>query len=52
MAASSTVVIALGAHSIFISAGDWPYLVAFPLIVVASLLESLRIRGLRMRWGE
>jgi len=52
MAASSTVVIAPGAHSIFISAGDWPYIVAFPLIVVASLLESLRIRGLRMRWGE
>jgi hypothetical protein len=51
MAASSTVVIALRAHSIFINASDWPYFVAFPLIVVASLFESLRIRGLRARWG-
>jgi hypothetical protein len=52
MAAASTVGVALGAGGIFISAGNWPYLVAFPLIVVASLLESLRIRGLRARWGE
>jgi hypothetical protein len=51
MAASSTVVVALGARSIFVSASDWPYFVAFPLIVVASLLESLRIRRLRARWG-
>jgi hypothetical protein len=51
MAASSTVVVALGAHSIFVSAAEWPYLVAFPLIVVASLLESLRTRRLRARWG-
>lgn len=52
MAAASTVGVALGAGGIFISAGNWPYLVAFPLIVVAALLESLRIRGLRARWGE
>ena len=52
MAASSTVGVGLGAVGIFVSAGDWPYLVAFPLIVVASLLESLRIRRLRARWGE
>lgn len=52
MAAASTVGVALGAGSIFSGAVDWPYLVAFPLIVVASLLESLRIRGLRARWNE
>jgi hypothetical protein len=52
MAAASTVGIALGAGDIFISAVNWPYLVAFPLIVVASLLELLRIRRLRARWGE
>jgi hypothetical protein len=51
MAASSTIVVVLGAHSIFVKAAGWPYLVAFPLIVVASLLESLRIRRLRARWG-
>ena len=52
MAAASTVGIALGAGGIFVSAVNWPYLVAFPLIVVAALLESLRIRRLRARWGE
>jgi hypothetical protein len=52
LAAASTVCIALGAGGIFVSAVNWPYLVAFPLIVVAALLESLRIRGLRARWGE
>lgn len=52
MAAASTVGVALGAGGIFISAGNWPYLVAFPLIVMASLLELLRIRRLRGRWGE
>ena len=52
MAASSTVGAALGAGDIFISAGTWPYVVAFPLIVVAALLESLRIRRLRARWGK
>lgn len=52
MAAASTSGVALGAGGIFISAGNWPYLAAFPLIVVAALLESLRIRGLRARWGE
>jgi hypothetical protein len=52
LAAASTVGITLGAGGIFVSAINWPYLVAFPLIVVAALLESLRIRGLRARWGE
>ena len=52
MAAASTAGVALGAGSIFSGAVYWPYLVAFPLIVVASLLESLRIRGLRARWNE
>lgn len=52
MAAASTVGIALCGGDIFISAVNWPYLVAFPLIVVASLLELLRIRRLRARWGE
>jgi len=52
MAAASTVGIALGGGEIFISAVNWPYLVAFPLIVLASLLELLRIRRLRARWGE
>jgi len=51
MAAASTVGIALGAGGVFVSVVNWPYLVAFPLIVVAALLESLRIRGLRARWG-
>ena len=37
---------------IFTKAVNWPYLVAFPLIVGASLLELLRIRRLRARWGE
>ena len=52
MAAASTAGIALGAGGVFDSAVNWPYFVAFPLIVVASLLESLRIRRLRARWGE
>lgn len=52
MAASSTVGVALGAGGVFVSATNWPYLAAFPLIVVSSLLESLRIRRLRARWGE
>ena len=51
MAAASTVGIALGAGGILVGAVNWPYLVAFPLIVVAALLESLRIRRLRARWG-
>ncbi|HEY5388476.1 MAG TPA: hypothetical protein VIL79_11310 [Thermoleophilia bacterium] len=50
MAASSTVAVALGG-GVFISAVNWPYLVAFPLIVVAALLELLRARRLRARWG-
>ena len=52
MAAASTVGIVLGAGGILDSASNWPYVVAFPLIVVAALLESLRIRSLRARWGE
>ena len=52
LAAASTAAVALGAGGIFSGAVDWPYLVAFPLIVVAALLESLRIRRLRARWGE
>ncbi|GEM_PF-2936230 len=52
MAAASTVGIALGGGDIFTKAVNWPYLVAFPLIVGASLLELLRIRRLRARWGE
>jgi hypothetical protein len=52
MAAASTVGVVLGAGSILSGAANLPYLVAFPLIVVASLLESHRIRGLRARWGE
>lgn len=51
LAAASTVVVALGVDNILGGAANWPYLVAFPLIVVASLLESLRIRRLRTRWG-
>ncbi len=31
---------------------EWPYIVAFPLIVVAAVLEFVRIRRLRARWGE
>jgi hypothetical protein len=52
MAAASTVGVLLGARGILISAVNWPYLVALPLIVVAALLEALRIRGLRARWDE
>lgn len=52
MAAASTVGVVLGAGSILSGVANLPYLVAFPLIVVASLLESHRIRGLRARWGE
>ena len=52
LAAASTVGIALGAGGISFSASDWPYVVAFPIIVVAALLESLRGRRLRDRWGE
>ncbi|MCX6374239.1 MAG: hypothetical protein NTX16_14430 [Actinobacteria bacterium] len=52
MAAASTAGIVLGAGGILDSASNWPYVVAFPLIVVAALLESLRIRRLRARWGE
>ena len=52
MAVASTVVVALGADSILSGAADWPYLVAFPLIAVASLLESARSRRLRARWGR
>ena len=52
MAAASTVGIVLGAGGILDSASNWPYVVAFPLIVVAAPLESLRIRSLRARWGE
>jgi hypothetical protein len=52
MAAASTLGIALGAGEFFSSATNWPYLVAFPLIVVAALLETLRLRRLRARWGD
>jgi hypothetical protein len=52
MATASTVGVVLGAGGVFDGSVDWPYLVAFPLIVVASLLESLRLRRLRARWGE
>lgn len=52
LAVASTVAVALGADSILSGAANWPYLVAFPLIAVASLLESLRIRRLRARWGR
>lgn len=51
MAAASTVGVTLGFGEFLVSAVNWPYLVAFPLIVVAALLESLRIRRLRGRWG-
>jgi len=51
MAAASTAGVVLGAGGILDSASNWPYVVAFPLIVVAALLESLRIRRLRARWG-
>lgn len=52
LAAASTVGVLVGGSSLSVSAADWPYLAAFPLIVVAALLESLRIRGLRARWGR
>ena len=52
MAAASTAGIVLGAGGILDSASNWPYVVAFPLIVVAAVLESLRTRRLRARWGE
>lgn len=51
MAVACTVAVALGADSILSGAANWPYLVAFPLIALASLFESLRIRRLRARWG-
>ena len=52
LAAASAIGVGLGAGSISLGAGDWPYIVAFPLIVVASLFESLRILRLRARWGR
>jgi len=52
MAAASTAGVALGGGDFFIRAINWPYLVAFPLIVVAALLELSRSRRLRARWGE
>jgi hypothetical protein len=52
LAAASSVGVALGAGGISLGAGDWPYIAAFPLIVVASLFESLRVRRLRARWGR
>jgi hypothetical protein len=54
MAAASTaaLVVALSAGSVFLGSTEWPYIVAFPLIVVAAVLEFARIRRLRARWGE
>ena len=54
MAAASTaaVVVALSAGGVSLGGTEWPYIVAFPLIVVASVLELLRIRRLRARWPD
>ena len=54
MAAASTaaVVVALSSGSVLLGGTEWPYIVAFPLIVVAAVLEFVRIRRLRARWGE
>lgn len=54
MAAASTasVVVALNDGSVSLGGTEWPYLVAFPLIVVAAVLEFVRIRRLRARWGD
>ena len=54
MAAASTaaVVVALSGGSVSLGGTDWPYIVAFPLIVVAAVLELVRMRRLRARWGE
>ena len=53
MAAASTaaVVVALSSGSVLLGGTEWPYIVAFPLIVVAAVLEFVRIRRLRARWG-
>ena len=41
MAAASTaaLAVALSAGSVFLGGTEWPYIVAFPLIVVAAVLE-------------
>ena len=54
MAAASTaaIIVAVSAGSVSFGDTEWPYIVAFPLIVVAAVLELLRIRRLRARWGE
>jgi hypothetical protein len=45
-------VVALSAGGVSLGGTEWPYIVAFPLIVVASVLELLRIRRLRARWPD
>jgi len=54
MAAASTaaIIVAVSAGSVSFGDTEWPYIVAFPLIVVAAVLEFVRIRRLRARWGE
>ena len=53
MAAASTaaVLVAASADSVSLGGTEWPYVVAFPLVVVAAVLELLRARRLRARWG-
>jgi len=54
MGAASTVavLVAVRAGEVSFGGSEWPYLAAFPLIVVAAVLELLRARRLRARWGE
>jgi hypothetical protein len=54
MAAASTasVIVALRVGDVSFGGSEWPYLAAFPLIVVAAILELFRARRLRARWGE
>jgi hypothetical protein len=51
-ASTASVVVAVRAGNASFRGSEWPYLVAFPLIVVAAVLELLRARRLRARWGE
>jgi len=51
LAATAAVALFLRAGSSSIGTTEWPYLAAFPLIVVAAVLELLRSRRLRSRWG-
>jgi hypothetical protein len=54
LAALATGVLAWGMMSgdWGLSSTEWPYLVAFPTIVVAGVLELWRARRLRARWGD